>query len=156
MHNVMSMTLQKYTIEPLIGVGPIKLGMNRNDVQNIMPEASKQFMKTRNSSVETDAFHKNCFQVFYNHQTVCVEYIELSRRCPFIADIFGVDPFGSLAEELIQYLSEKAKFDKSDPELGYSYIFPEIELSVWRPSIEDKHFSTIGIGVKGYYSNKDS
>ncbi len=50
------------------------------------------------------------------------------------------------------YLSERAKFDETDPELGYSYIFPDIELSIWRPNIDDEFFSTIGIGQKGYYS----
>lgn len=148
--------LKRYIIEPLVGIGPIKLGMHRDEVQDLMPEVSEPFLKSRRSKIETDSYHKAGFQVFYDYQTACVEYIELSRGCPFMAEIFGVDPFSICAEELIKYLSEKAKFDQADPGLGSSYILPEFELSVWRPGIDDEFFSTIGIGQKGYYSENYS
>ena len=48
-----------------------------------------------------------------------------------------------------------------DPEVGYSYIFPSLELSVWRPPLpnntsdpDGRCFRTIGVGRKGYYSEK--
>ena len=154
--SVMSMNnLNRYRIDPLLGIGPVRFGMNRHEVQNVMPETSKPFMKTKFSKVETDSFHEAGFQVFYNEKA-CVEYIELSRGCPFIAELFSIDPFRFKVEELIKKISEKAKYDESNPEIGYSFIFPEIELSLWRSDIEDKYFLTIGIGQKGYYSSKSS
>jgi hypothetical protein len=67
--------------------------------------------------------------------------------------------FETEAEELVEFISRSAASDKSDPELGYSYIFPELELSVWRPVIPKskkgkygRYLATIGVGRKGYYN----
>ena len=61
------------------------------------------------------------------------------------------DPFEMPADELVAFITRLAAFDSSDFELGYSYIFPNLELSVWRPDKEQPYFSTIGIGCRGYY-----
>ena len=156
-HHVMSMNnIRTYEIFPLTGVGSVNFGMHRNEVQTVMPEISVPFRKTRLSKVETDAYHEAGFQVFYNTDTLCVEYIELSRGCTFKAELYGIDPFEKEAGELIEFLSEIDTFDESNPELGYSYIFPTIELSIWRPVTNQKYFSTLGIGRKGYYSKTNS
>ena len=60
------------------------------------------------------------------------------------------------------------------PEQGYSFIFPKIEMSLWRQSIpedeeDDKckmdseeyekpgtYFDTIGLGASGYFSKETS
>jgi hypothetical protein len=72
----------------------------------------------------------------------------------------GISVFETEAEELIRLIALDTPYNGGDPELGYSFVFPRLELSLWRPvipeSIDDengKYFSTIGIGRKGYYSN---
>ena len=48
--------------------------------------------------------------------------------------------------------------EKNDPELGYSYIFKKLQMSLWRRLITDNEqdvnsgkFEAIGIGVDGYF-----
>jgi hypothetical protein len=81
------------------------------------------------------------------------------------------------AEEIISWLTRETPYDDSDSESGYSFIFPQLELSLWRPSrpedvepIEEdaseadrayfweeferaRYFATVGLGMPGYYSN---
>jgi hypothetical protein len=97
--------------------------------------------------------------VFYAGKPPAVEYIELSSGAEFRAMYRGMDVFGTRAEDVVDRVATDAPFDSHDQELGYSYIFPDLELSLWRPvlpeSADDPHgrqFCTIGIGVKGYYS----
>ena len=54
-------------------------------------------------------------------------------------------------------LAEHALFDASGPELGYSYVFPALDLSVWRPIVPERpedpegiSFESIGIGESVY------
>lgn len=95
--------------------------------------------------------------------------------------IYGVNPFQVEAEELLNILSEKNSGPVDDTEAGYYYAFLNSAVGVWRQMTEEdiqedmeaikaegeyednvdmlledleksKFFWTIGIGVKGYYS----
>ena len=69
-----------------------------------------------------------------------------------------LDVFTTVAEQVVQHITQQASFDADDPELGYSYIFPALDLSLWRPDLPEdnpgsQYFATIGIGKAGYYRN---
>jgi hypothetical protein len=82
----------------------------------------------------------------------------------------GVEIFKTPAPILIEKISNStnSEFNKAGKEIPYSYVFPSIDLAVWRQVIpekdeqteqisesdEGKYFWTIGIGVKGYYNNE--
>jgi hypothetical protein len=55
------------------------------------------------------------------------------------------------AEKAVQAVSARASFDENDPELGWSFVFPELDLALWRPTREEESFSTVGVGVNGYF-----
>jgi hypothetical protein len=123
-----------------------------------MPEPARSFRKTPTSRHETDAFHRNSFQVFYGGDQPVVEYIELSRGSVVGALYRDLDVFATPADEVVAYISRDSAFDQSDPEIPYSYLFRDLQLSLWRPVIpesdtdsEGRYFSTIGIGKRGYY-----
>lgn len=148
-----------YTIEPLVGVGPIRFGMSRGQVRLAMPDEPKPFRKSRQSKHETDAFHESAFQVFYSGEYPAVEFIELSDCSLFRVFYEGVDVFETPADHLVEFISRSSPFDATHGEIPYTYIFPGFELSLWRPDIprsgsdeEGRFFSTIGIGVRGYRS----
>jgi hypothetical protein len=150
----------RFEIVPFAGVGPVRLGMHRGEVSARMGLLPDEFRKTPSAAYTTDAFHDSCFQVFYAGTEPLVEYIELSRHSGFEAFFDGVDVFALSAVELVERLSRRAAFDVNDPELGYSYVFPEWELALWRPIVPEndsdadgRFFSTVGIGVRGYFSN---
>ena len=147
-----------YTIQPLIGVGPVRLGMSRDEVRRVMPEPAKPFRKARTSQHETDAFHQNSFQVFYGGDLPTVEYVELSRGSVVRALYRDLDVFATPADEVVAHIARDSQFDQSDPEIPYSYLFRGLQLSLWRPTIPESDadtdgrcFSTIGIGKRGYY-----
>jgi hypothetical protein len=83
----------------------------------------------------------------------------------------GVGPvrLGMAREAVLQAMRlpsrsfRKGKSSQHDPkwrEIPYSYIFRSLQLSLWRPVLpsspsdaEGRYFSTIGIGVRGYYDD---
>ena len=94
--------------------------------------------------------------VYYDHEDRA-EYIEVSRMPGLRPTFHGiavleVDPAGAVAA-----VARHAPFDESDPELGYSYIFKPLDLSLWRPvndenEPEGRTFMTVGVGRAGYYA----
>jgi len=145
-----------YTVQPRQGVDPILFSMRRAEVRAAMNLPVVTFHKTGESPL-VDAYLDSCLQVFYDLADR-VEYIELSRGGPVTAIYHDLDVFATTADQVVQHIAQHAPFDASDPELGYSYIFPDLDLSVWRQHLPEdgpdgKYFATIGIGKLGYYSS---
>src|SRR5262249_29981179 len=156
---VPEITLIVYEVNPHVGVGPVKLGMTRDEVHRLMPGPNIPFRKSPDDKHETDAFHDAGFQVFYTGDAPVVEYIELSAGLGLQAIYDGISVFEKDASEVVAHISRNAAFDPDDWELGYSYVFRALDLSLWRPFLpespndpEGRQFMTIGIGVKGYYA----
>ena len=149
----------EYPVEALIGVGPVRLGMSRAQSRCAMGLTPDPFQKG-SSPILTDAYHDAAFQVFFDADDK-VEYIELSSHGPFVVTFKAVLVFELPAEDLVAFIAKDTPFDPDDWELGYSYIFPELELSLWRPTLpesdqdeDSRYFRTIGIGRRGYYSDR--
>jgi hypothetical protein len=154
--------MPSYVVEPLVGVAPIRLGMPRSEARRLMPEQAKPFRKTPNSEHETDAFHKSAFQIFYKGEPPTVEYIELSRSKALEVLFRDLSVFDTPADELLATLGRWYDFDSDDSHYPCDVIFPDLEMSLWRPhgsyspSDEDgRYFSTVGVGVHGYYTRRD-
>jgi hypothetical protein len=145
--------MKSYEVIPLQGVGPVFLGMTRDEVHAALGDQFQTFRKAPTASHSTDAWHDNAFQVFYGGSAPIVEYIELSRSQKFTVSLLGLSVFDTEAPELLSGIQAHATADAANPEQGFSYIFPDLELSVWRPGLQDTRFATIGIGRLGYYSN---
>jgi len=147
-----------YTVQPLVGIGPVRFGMSREEARRAMPEPPKPFRKGPTSQYETDAFHQSEFQVFYGGDQPAVEFIELSGGSVVRALYRELDVFATPADEVVTYFSRESELDQSDPEIPYCYLFRKLQLSLWRPSIPEsdtdtdgRYFSTIGIGKRGYF-----
>jgi len=160
-----------FSVEPLVGVGPVRIGMSRQETRDALDAPVVSFKKGPSSESLVDAFLENAFQVFYDKDDR-VEFIELSRNGPFTALYHGISVFDTTADELLEAVSRDTDSDKDRPEQGYSFVFPKAELSLWRQSLpEDEeddeydidgeeyekpgtYFDTIGIGTSGYYSRE--
>lgn len=98
-------------------------------------------------------------------------------------EIYGINPFTESADRVYEILSEHNNGDIDDRENGYSYAFVETGIGVYRRNIPEdvdimaencrqvgeplsddeyeyeyrcaNHWSTIGIGIKGYYDYKE-
>ena len=142
--------------------------MSRQEARDALDVPVLSFKKGPSSTSPTDAFLENAFQVFYDEDD-CVEFIELSRGGSFTVLYQGTNVFETTAEELLGVVARDTDYDKDRPEQGYSFIFPEVELSLWRQSLlEDEeddmdgeeyekpgtYFDTVGVGASGYYSQE--
>jgi hypothetical protein len=144
-------------IQPLVGVGPVRLGASRDEVIAALGEPERQFKKVATSQHTTHTWFDGQLQVFYSGAEPTVEYIELIAGSAFTPQLLGLTVFSTPAMQLVSKLQEVGALDEADPELGYSYVFPSLELSMWRPEVSepDGHFfSTVGVGIHGYYSNR--
>lgn len=166
--------MHKLLIEPNVGIGKVKLGMTREEVHRVM--GNNYFSFTRNA-VNIDAYYSSCFQINYDKNYV-VEFIEMANGIAghFQVVFEEVDVFKTKAEALVAYVEKFAGYDKDSAESksGYSYIFKDIGLSLWRPRVfkeeflqeswfqelkqeikEDEmkywYFEAVGLGRKGYW-----
>jgi hypothetical protein len=145
----------EFVLEPLNGVGPVRLGMGRQAVLAAFRTPPESFYKTPNSRYPTDAWFENGFQVFYEGDQPSVAYIELTENRNFEVVLFGIPVFTTPVSALILELGHRAELDERDPELGYTYTFPSLELAFWKPDDDEEeapYFASVGIGVAGYFS----
>lgn len=146
---------KEFVLNPLNGVGPVSLGASREAVIAALGAPTASFYKTPESRYPTDAWFGSGFQVFYEGEQPMVTFIELSEGYDCGAVLFGLPVFSTTTQILIREVGRRAKLDETDPEFGYSYIFPSLELVFWRPDNDDSeapYFSTVGIGVSGYFT----
>ena len=150
----------RYTVVPHEGVAPVRLGMARAECRAVMPEAPRTFRKGPGDGGDTDAFHSSAFQVFYDAEDR-VEYIELSRGSEVDPQLDGVSVLEVAADEAVAHVRRLAEFDADDPEVGYSYVFPDLDVAFWRPVIPEsdddpdgRTFSTVGVGIHGYHARR--
>lgn len=141
----------------------MRLGSTRAESRTAMGLQPHTFRKFRSDAFDTDAYYQSSFQVYFD-SAERVEYIELSRgQSSFGARYKGVDVFASRTDDVIALITRDAVVDESNPEFPYSYVFPSLELALWRSSLPDApddvsghYFDTIGIGRSGYFSSRSS
>lgn len=87
-----------------------------------------------------------------------VELIELTKSSQFEATYKGINLLSVKAEEAIAFIEQGAVYDPNDPELGYSYVFKTLQLSLWRSTVPEEandpdgqHFEAIGIAARNYF-----
>jgi hypothetical protein len=145
-------------IIPLESAGQIKLGMAKSEVLNAIGHP-----KTSANGKNNYQFNDIFFSVFYDkgENVNYIEYSEYDDKAKIL--VYGIDVFKTPASDLIDQIVKQTghQFDPDEKEIPYCYIFPELELSFWRPVFpEDEHdedgkyFITVGIGTKGYYTDK--
>ena len=146
--------MKHFEIKPGIGVGPINLGMDRRDVLSVMGQ-------TEFSNDESDGFLSG-FRVDYNANNK-VEFIELAESNKYEALFNGKCLHYMPADDVVEYLSTLDSYNKEDPELGYTYTFRKLNMSIWRSTmpepeqaeedIDGRYFEAISIAVEGYFDD---
>jgi hypothetical protein len=153
-----------YDVAPHRGVGPVRLGMTRAEARVAMGlKPTPLGRRPAAGPWRIDAYHKNAFQVHVDDEER-VEYIELSSGEPsFTATYKGREVLALPADVLVRLVSQDGAYDSQDPELGYSHVFPSLELALWRPVLPEdpddpdgRHFATVGVGKPGYFSGRQT
>lgn len=108
----------------------------------------------------------NSLQLSFSIETWLLIYIEILYKYKWKIFLNKYEVFQINVDDLVNELSEDYELNKKDPELWYSYIFNDLELSLWRPckpeDIEEDlwendyqkwlKFSTVWIWVKWTWS----
>ena len=148
--------MEQFEVIPLNSSMGVVLGWTREETLDAIGAPESTVGKI-------DYYHQRLpnFHVHYNEQGL-VEFIEVAN--PMDGQIkvllLEVDLFNTPADKVISEIENLARltFDQNDPELPYSYTFPGLELSFWRPTVPEdekdedgRFFESVGIGIKGYY-----
>ncbi len=147
--------MRDFTIVPHHGVGPIRLGMTRSQVHE---QFGKPEFVTRDGSREG---FLGGFMVDFDQEDR-VEFIELAKSENFRGVFEGKCLHELPADDAVAVVSRFGTYDETVRDLGYSYIFPDLQLSLWRGTIadpdqpDDDHqgrcFEAVGIAVDDYFS----
>jgi len=83
-------------------------------------------------------YAENCIHFEFNAKTKQLTYIEFSRGTDAVQpELFGVSVFPMEAGDLLNFLKDRNDGDIIDNENGYSYVFRELGISIWRESIPE-------------------
>ena len=129
--------------------------MSRSECRAAFGGEFEEFRKLADDEHTTDQF-LGAVHVYYD-DVDRAEYIEVAR-VPAVRPIF--DDLAVLEVEpprAVTAVERHAPYDQDDPELGYSYIFKQLDLSLWRPVDDEQEpegetFMTVGVGRPGYYA----
>ncbi|MFH5802962.1 hypothetical protein [Alienimonas sp. DA493] len=140
-------------IKPRIGVGPIRFGMTRDALRKHLGEpdaddAAREWY-LEDMAIDFDP-------------SGSVVFVELARSENYKAMLNGKCLHELDADQAVAHLQAIAPYDENDPELGYAYRFPELQMSLWRPAIPDgeqapddptgRCFESVGVGGEGYFN----
>lgn len=145
----------KYLIEPHIGIGPISLGMIRDEVVAAMEQCGGGPPVPRGS--ETECFFENAFQVSFDG-TDKADFIEICSGIPGEVLFGDRDVFDMHADELLALIRNYEEPDHKLSEPPDSYVFSGLILTLWGRDEQYDYkggeqrpvFATVGIGAPSY------
>ena len=136
-----------YEVVPGLAIGPIALGMSRDEVRSKLGTPSYIEAAYRSWDIDfpdKDCFSQNCVQVRYDSYGK-VEDIQVSAHESFLVTFDGVPVHDSSVETIAEAIGKKARLDMDEGEYPSVYFYPELGLSLWRESRDKVQFDTINI-----------
>ncbi len=79
-------------------------------------------------------------------------FIELSRSESAAVLFAGLDVHRDPAERVVELARSLGTLDEHHPGLGHMYVFPDIQLALWRPTAEGC-FQTVAVASDGYFAS---
>ncbi len=146
-----------FDLSPHVGAGVVRFGMSRSEVKRALGDPVKSYPKLPGAPL-TDTYFGADLQVSFDPADR-VEYIELNGPGAVKAVFQGRSLFELPADDVLEWMKRFAEYDPDNPEIGYSYVYPDLDLSLWRPTLpegpeddEGRSFRSIGMGRAGYYT----
>lgn len=145
-----------WDIKPLVGVGPLKLTWTRDELRLAMADLGLPVTPRKKGSKEIDTLANRSVHLHYSSegrlQAIECWEDEATKITFKECDVLRAPP-----GEVLNLLSAEAPFDTQDPEIGYSYTFPELSIGLWREALpspeQEAQFQSVLVGVAGYYSD---
>ncbi|MEL7368411.1 MAG: hypothetical protein AAFN74_05835 [Myxococcota bacterium] len=145
----------EYVIEPLEGAGPLKLGMSRDAVQEVLTDAPQDDAGEDDDDESRDSFYDGALRVTYDAEDR-VAAIELSAGGEIRALYRDLDLFEVTSTKAVAALEKDGPHDPEAPEMPYTFVFPALELSLERSDdADDSAFERLTLGGEGFYSQRE-
>ncbi|WP_413379305.1 hypothetical protein [Paenibacillus taichungensis] len=128
-------------ITPFVGIGPFRLGMSREEVEQIFENLNHwradDGISVNPSYIEM-LFMREHFEYDSNARVKFIQLINPRYSGQFYIPCLyqGVDVFTTKVEDLIHSLrQEYSMVGDDDPRTGFSFAIQDLELSFWREGI---------------------
>ena len=145
--------MRNFDIIPHVGIGPVRLGMNREEVLTVLGEPERCLPNGRECFLSG-------FMVDFNGDGV-VEFIEIAASKKFRGIFNGKCLHEIPADDALAHVSQFGEFDRKNPELGYSYTFVGLQMALWRGTLPDpgqdlsdadgRYFESVSVAKNGYF-----
>jgi hypothetical protein len=138
----------KMQITPYVGIGPIRFGMSRAEARAAMGAPVREFKKTPNSAIPTDAFPSLGVHIYYKAPDVC-EAIEVASPADPI--LFGKQLLGQRFDSLCEWFRNLDNEVKVD-EVGLTSLLYGV--GFYAPSLKSSPSTPIEAVIvfeRGYY-----
>lgn len=105
-------------IEPGKGIGLIKLGMNKDEVEKCIQKYTEKYQKEYHIQV----YFKGFFMVEYDSEGK-VDFIEIPEvlKETFNCLLLGIDVFNTKAEDLVEKIDKISEYDRNQSD-GYTFF----------------------------------
>jgi len=141
--------MQEFKVIPHSSIGPIRLGMVRDEVRRILGEPSSveaAHVKWDVHWPDRDFFFNNAFQVTYD-STLKAARIEASGDSSYTVTFDGVSVHDASPQEVIEAIGRHAAVDDQHREYPTNLWFPALDVNLYREHSDVDKFDTIGISV---------
>ncbi len=135
--------MQEFAIQPLTGVGPVRFGMTVAEVETHLGQGRVVSQKRH--------LYLECLFVDFDAQGRA-EFIEAAESSRVAITLDGQNLHALKADAAVETVSRLAPYDPNDPELGYSFVFPALQVALWRSTVERERFESVAAGKAGYFS----
>lgn len=137
-------------INPKTGVGPTRFGMTRDEVRQHLgqPKGDEREWYLDDMAIDFDSSGKAVF-------------VELAESGNYKAVLNGKCLHDLNVDDAVAYVQAIAPDNKNAPEPGYTYVFPDLQISLRRPVIPDdeqdpedptgRRFESVGVGGESYF-----
>jgi hypothetical protein len=147
-----------YTIHPYEGMGPLRLGMTRQEIRAILGEPESTFLKTPSSIYLTDFYTKLGLQIAYKEPEICnaIHTTDGEVKPIFQGHSIADEPFSNL-RDWFQEIDSNSQLDASgitSYKYGIGLYAPK---HTWQPEEGLDENTDIVEGVivfeRGYYDD---
>ena len=165
-----------FEIIPGIGIGPIKFGFTKEQVNRAlgMEPVNELLRSSKNNDERGFYYPDGILMVSYSDKDSTIDFIEITNSAQIKLIYKGIDLFPIEMDNLAVLISKETPFDEDNQFSGYSYVFPALELALWREATpndfigddeyqdedwfkedfeKSKYCTMICLRVKGYYSD---
>ncbi len=141
--------MAELVIEPMVRIGPVRIGMSLAENRTVIGEPKERFQKTEQSVSLTDSYENLGLHVYYD-ENGSVEFIESFPVDGIRHFLYDISVFEVPAKDVVAKLASKGH--GTSREGGSSLVYVSLGLSLWRSHSSNERFETVAVGKSAYFN----